>query len=117
LRVCEELPPRHSRGAASSSITLAPASRAIRAAQRAALPPPITNTSTFTLSLHIDGFPTLESCCRLTSERVPAAHIHLLTERIFHANKANDAFISDRRMHKYAINQLLCIRLYAKGFM
>ncbi|KAG1443062.1 hypothetical protein G6F57_018222 [Rhizopus arrhizus] len=46
LRVCCELPPRHSRGAASSSITLAPASRAIRAAHSAALPPPTTKTST-----------------------------------------------------------------------
>ena len=41
-----ELPPRHSRGADSSSSTLAPASRAISAAHSAALPPPITRTST-----------------------------------------------------------------------
>jgi hypothetical protein len=40
-----ELPPRHSRGEASSSSTLAPASRAMSAAQRAALPPPMTRTS------------------------------------------------------------------------
>src|SRR5512147_3111396 len=46
LRTCIELPPRHARGAASSSSTLAPASRAISAAHRAALPPPITRTST-----------------------------------------------------------------------
>src|SRR5690606_9430491 len=46
LRTCAELPPRQARGAASSSSTLAPASRAIRAAHRAALPPPITRTST-----------------------------------------------------------------------
>src|SRR6478752_6572944 len=46
LRVCCELPPRHSRGEASSSSTLAPASRAISAAHRAALPPPMTRTST-----------------------------------------------------------------------
>ena len=45
LRVWPELPPRHSRGADSSSITLAPASRAIKAAHSAALPPPITKTS------------------------------------------------------------------------
>src|SRR4051812_674073 len=46
LRVCWELPPRHSRGAASSTSTLAPASRAINAAHNAALPPPTTRTST-----------------------------------------------------------------------
>src|ERR1700744_4369166 len=46
LRVCCELPPRHSRGADSSSNADAPASRAIKAAHNAALPPPITNTST-----------------------------------------------------------------------
>jgi len=45
LRVCWELPPRHSARAASSSSTLAPASRAISAAHKAALPPPITRTS------------------------------------------------------------------------
>src|SRR3954469_21573420 len=45
LRVCCELPPRHSRGADSRRSTEAPASRAISAAQRAALPPPITRTS------------------------------------------------------------------------
>src|SRR6218665_2988367 len=45
LRVCAELPPRHARGADSSSSTLAPASRAISAAHRAALPPPMTRTS------------------------------------------------------------------------
>lgn len=45
LRVCAELPPRHALGAASRSHTRAPASRAISAAHRAALPPPITNTS------------------------------------------------------------------------
>src|SRR5437868_14877530 len=47
LRTCIELPPRHSRGAASSSSTLLPASRAVSAAQRAALPPPTTMTSHF----------------------------------------------------------------------
>jgi hypothetical protein len=45
LRVWAELPPRQSRGAASSNITLAPASAAIKAAHKAALPPPITSTS------------------------------------------------------------------------
>src|SRR5258708_26273274 len=45
LRVCCELPPRHSRGAASSKRTLAPASRAMSAAHRAAFPPPTTSTS------------------------------------------------------------------------
>jgi hypothetical protein len=95
LRVCAELPPRHSRGADSRSITLAPASRAIKAAQRAALPPPITNTSTFTLSLHIDGFPTLGRGCQLTSEELLAAHIHSLNKRLFHANNASDAPIND----------------------
>ena len=45
LRVCAELPPRHSFGAASKTNTEAPASLAIRAAQRAALPPPMTSTS------------------------------------------------------------------------
>src|SRR5689334_10655092 len=45
LRVCCELPPRHSFGEASSTSTLAPASRAISAAHSAALPPPTTSTS------------------------------------------------------------------------
>jgi hypothetical protein len=45
LRVCGELPPRQGFGALSSSITDAPASRAVSAAHKAALPPPITNTS------------------------------------------------------------------------
>ena len=45
LRVCTELPPRQSRGAASSTHTEAPASRAVNAAHNAALPPPITSTS------------------------------------------------------------------------
>jgi hypothetical protein len=52
LRVCCELPPRHSRGAASSSRTLAPASRAISAAHRAALPPPITSSPATSPSAH-----------------------------------------------------------------
>jgi hypothetical protein len=46
FRVCMELPPRHSRGADSNTMTLTPASRAMSAALKAALPPPITNTST-----------------------------------------------------------------------
>ena len=45
LRVCGELPPRQALGAASRSSTDAPASRAVRAAHNAALPPPITSTS------------------------------------------------------------------------
>jgi hypothetical protein len=45
LRMCCELPPRHSRGEASGMSTLAPASRAISAAVSATLPPPITRTS------------------------------------------------------------------------
>jgi hypothetical protein len=44
LRVCDELPPRQARGAASSKRTCAPASAAIKAAHNAALPPPITST-------------------------------------------------------------------------
>jgi len=43
--VCVELPPRQSLGADSRIRTLQPASRAMRAAQRAALPPPTTKTS------------------------------------------------------------------------
>jgi len=39
------LPPRQARGAASSISTLAPASAAIKAAHKAALPPPMTSTS------------------------------------------------------------------------
>src|SRR3546814_14358987 len=45
LRVCCEFPPRHSLGADSRIMTLAPASRAISAAHSAAFPPPITSTS------------------------------------------------------------------------
>ena len=45
LRVCRLLPPRIARGACSTSSTRAPASRAVMAAHRAALPPPITSTS------------------------------------------------------------------------
>jgi hypothetical protein len=40
-----ELPPRHSFGADSRSLTLAPLSLAIKAAHKAAFPPPITRTS------------------------------------------------------------------------
>src|SRR5215475_9277638 len=45
LRVCLLLPPRKSFGAASRTSTLAPASRAVMAADIAALPPPTTSTS------------------------------------------------------------------------
>src|SRR6476646_704990 len=45
LRTCIELPPRHAFGAASSISTDAPASRAISAEHKAALPPPMTTTS------------------------------------------------------------------------
>src|SRR4029453_8536651 len=51
LRVCCELPPRHSRGEASRRSTLAPASRALSAAHSAALPPPTTRTSTMAADL------------------------------------------------------------------
>ena len=55
LRVWMELPPRHSRGDDSSTMTLAPASRAMSAALKAALPPPTINTSKL-----IRGTPKLE---------------------------------------------------------
>src|SRR6202140_2270124 len=43
--VCRLLPPRNSFGAHSSTRTLAPDARALRAAHNAAFPPPATNTS------------------------------------------------------------------------
>jgi hypothetical protein len=48
-----ELPPRHSRGADSNNMTLAPASRAMSAAHKAALPPPMTKTSSAIQGLQI----------------------------------------------------------------
>jgi hypothetical protein len=45
FRVWRLLPPRKSVGAASNTSTRAPHSFALRAAQRAAFPPPITTTS------------------------------------------------------------------------
>src|SRR5512147_1578536 len=45
FRVWRLLPPRIARGACSTRRTRAPASRAVIAAQSAALPPPITSTS------------------------------------------------------------------------
>ena len=45
LRVWRLLPPRQKRGADSTMSTDRPASRAVIAAQMAALPPPITSTS------------------------------------------------------------------------
>src|SRR5919206_3746868 len=44
-RVCRLLPPRRHCGAPSTSSTLRPASRAVIAAHRPALPPPMTRTS------------------------------------------------------------------------
>ena len=49
LRVCTELPPRQACGADSKINTSAPISRAVSAAQSAALPPPITRTSSMRL--------------------------------------------------------------------
>jgi hypothetical protein len=73
LRVWPELPPRHSRGADSSSITLHPASRAIRAAHRAALPPPITKTSkvinTLNSNQHGAGTTTAKSLSKRTRQK------------------------------------------------
>ncbi len=51
LRVCCELPPRHSLGAASITSTEAPLSLAVSAAHSAAFPPPITITSCMDFSL------------------------------------------------------------------
>ena len=45
FRVCRLFPPRYGFGALSSKVTEAPASAAVIAAQRAALPPPTTKTS------------------------------------------------------------------------
>src|ERR1700733_10320491 len=54
LRVCRVLPPRKNFGGASSTTTEAPARRALMAAHKAALPPPITSVSYF-FSLSIVG--------------------------------------------------------------
>src|SRR5215468_4971653 len=52
FRVCRLLPPRKALGARSRTITRAPRSAAVRAADSAALPPPRTATSYVPLTLN-----------------------------------------------------------------
>src|SRR3990172_441668 len=61
--VYELLPPRSDTGARSSNSTLAPCSRAERAAQRAAFPPPTTITSYLSCSIFVPCLIALDAGC------------------------------------------------------
>jgi hypothetical protein len=54
--VCMELPPLQILGADSKSLTEQPASLAIKAAQSAAFPPPMTNTSSDAVCVNSHSF-------------------------------------------------------------
>src|SRR5690554_3913352 len=98
LRVCMELPPRHSLGAASNSKTLAPASRAVSAAHKAALPPPITSTSYVGAGLTISSLyevPNATYVAHLMMNTIAYSgmlgHNPLLKQASFTINSANES--------------------------